>query len=87
MLDPDALRAFVNRPWAEVEAAKRDYIAARYREDPDAHVEAVWALSEHLRELRPDGPTAEERAADLEGHIAMRRAFERVAEALRNRAR
>lgn len=83
MLDRDALRAFVARPWAEIEANKREALAARYREAPEAHVEAVWALYEHLRELRPEGPSDAERAADLEAHLATRRTLDRVAQAPR----
>jgi hypothetical protein len=91
VLDPEVLRAFVSRPWAEIEERKRAALAERYRADPDAHVERVWALAEHLGELRRErgleGQIAAERAADLEAHVAMRRAFERAAEALRSRPR
>lgn len=87
MLDLDAVRAFAYRPWGEVEDAKRAYVAERYRNDPEAHVEAVWALCEHVRATLPVGVADRERAADFEAHVAMRRSLDRAAEALRTSAR
>lgn len=70
--DPEHLRAFARRPWAEIERAKREDMAEAYRRDPEAHVESVLALREHLRLVRPEWPTAEDLGRDYEDHVALK---------------
>ena len=83
--DPEHLRAFARRPWAAIEAAKRELIAARHREDPDGHAARVLALREHMRLVRPEWPTAEDRAQDLADHVALKAKIDRASRKLQHR--
>lgn len=83
--DPEHLRAFARRPWAAIEDAKREHIAARYREDPEAHVARVHALREHMRLVRPEWPTPDDRAQDLSDHIALKALIDRASRRLAHR--
>jgi len=83
--DPEHLRAFARRPWAAIEAAKREHIAARHREDPAGHAARVQALLDHVRLVRPEWPTAEDRARDLADHIALKAKIDRAAGRLQHR--
>jgi hypothetical protein len=84
-ISEDLLRNFVQRPWEAVETAKREHIAARYREDPDAHVARVHALRDHMRLVRPEWPTDDDRARDLADHIALKAKIDRASRHLRDR--
>lgn len=86
-IDREHLRAYARRPWAALEAAKRDAMAAQYRADPAAHARAVEALTVHLRAVRPDWPTQAELAADLEAHVALKHKLDRAAAVWRERVR
>ena len=84
-VDPEDLRAYARRPWGRAEDAKREFIAARWREDPDAHVRAIHALADHLRAVRPEWPTPEELARDLADHVELKRKLDRAAGRLAGR--
>lgn len=77
-LDPEHLRAYARRPWAERERAKREFVAERYRQDPAGHVASIAALREHLRQVRPEWPTPDELERDLEAHIDLKRKLDRA---------
>ena len=67
VIDPEHLRAFAQRPWADIERRKREYLAAAYRADPEAHAASIDALREHVRTMRPEWPTNADLARDLDG--------------------
>ena len=70
------VEAFLARDWDRVARAKEEYWAKRKRRLGLVEVLRVMSdLRDHARALRPDWPTPEERAKDLQTH-------ERVAEAL-----
>jgi hypothetical protein len=78
-IDAELLKAFAHRRWDLLEDAKREHIAARYRQDPAAHVASIHALRDHLRLVRPEWPTPEDLAEDFEAHVDMNRKLDRVA--------
>ena len=81
-----AVRAYVSRPWAEMEDAKKEHWAQVWREQgPSATVRAGWALWEHARRMLPDWPSTEERAADFAHHVELRAKLDRVGRALAGR--
>lgn len=79
--DPEHLRAFARRPWAEIERAKREDMAEAYRRDPEAHVDSVEALRVHLRQVRPEWPSAEDLLQDYRDHVALKTKLDRAAPA------
>ena len=85
-VDLEAIRRYAQRPWARIEASKREHWA-RQRDEHGAGsaVLAAHALWLHMRRVRPDWPTEEERAQDLADHVALQRAFERAGRGLAGR--
>ena len=81
-MDRDAIRAFAARDRAEVADAKAAWWASA---DPDVRVRAAHALWEHARRVRPDWPTADDRAADLDHHVHLKRLLDRAGRALADR--
>jgi hypothetical protein len=76
------VRAFAERPWAALEARKREHWARQFAEHgADATAGASQALWLHMRSLRPDWPSEGERREDLAHHVALKRALDRVASA------
>jgi hypothetical protein len=71
--------AFAQRPWAAIEAEKREFLARAYREDPAAHFASVCALWDHLKRTQPDWPSAEDLAKDLADLVAWKRKIDRAA--------
>ena len=81
-MDPEAVRAFVGRDWARVDALKRAYHADRARgAEPHAGFVLSQALREHARRVRPDWPTPRDRTEDLNHHVDLKRKLERAAHA------
>jgi hypothetical protein len=75
-VQPRDIRAYLDRDWKWIARAKDEYWAERKRRLGLGEVLRVMSdLREHARALRPEWPTPEERAEDLQVH-------ERVAEAL-----
>jgi hypothetical protein len=82
-MDREAIVAFVRRGWAAAEAREQDHWAREFAErGPDATLAASQALWQHMRTIRPDWPSAAERQADLDHHIALKRAIDRAARAV-----
>jgi hypothetical protein len=81
-MDRDAIRAFALRDRAEVAAAKENWWAGRGRAVALRAARALWA---HARSVRPDWPTARDRAADLAHHVALKERLDRAARAFTRR--
>lgn len=76
-MDRDALRRFARRDWATVSASKTRHWHSLKSGRPAADVLAIAdRMRNHVRQLRPGWPTAEQRLDDLRVH-------QRVGEALR----
>jgi hypothetical protein len=79
MRDPAALRAFASRDWAAAARAKdrywRDWKRAR---GPGAGILLGDELRRQVAAVRPDGPSARERAEDLATHLRVLEALGRV---------
>jgi hypothetical protein len=81
-VDPRHLRTFLQRDWEAVAALKREHWAREFAaRGPGATLEASAALWHHMRAVRPDWPTPEQRQEDLADHIALKRAIDRAARA------
>lgn len=79
-MDRDALREFAGRRWREAAALDRRYWAERHRrEGAAATIGASEVLRAHMRRLRPDWPTAADRAADFSHHVELKKLLERAA--------
>jgi hypothetical protein len=82
-MDPASIREFARRNRAEVEASKQRYWVQQYRTlGPARTVRASQALWQFVRRLRPDWPTARDRAEDLAHHIELKRRIDRTAHAV-----
>jgi hypothetical protein len=84
-MDREAIRAFARRDRASVESLKRAHHARRHREDQAAGYEAGRVLFEHARRVRPDWPTARDRAEDLAHHLEQKRLLDRTAHVVAGR--
>ena len=86
LVELEAIRAFVRRDRARVEALKRAHHAKRYREQGAgpgmALAQGLWL---HARRVRPQWPTAQDRADDLAHHIAVKARLDRAARAFSRR--
>jgi len=84
-MDPRDVQAFVKRDWAAVRAAKEAYWAREFAAKGSAATfaasEALWR---HMRLIRPDWPTDEERQEDLAHHVALKALIDRAAGAFRD---
>jgi hypothetical protein len=86
-MNAEDLRAYARRDWRAAEVRKRDHWARELAERGAlATFEASQALWEHVRCIRPDWPTPEERRADLAHHVALKRALDLAAGAFRSPA-
>jgi hypothetical protein len=82
-MDPDDLRTFARRDRSAVEQQKREYWARMYRERGGLYTMQVGhALWEYARRVRPDIPTARDRAEDLMHHVALKERLDRASRAL-----
>lgn len=70
----DDIRQFMERNWARIAAAK-DRTWATAKQTPAEDLRAADQLRRYTLSVRPDWPSADDRAADLQAHI-------RVSEAL-----
>jgi hypothetical protein len=83
-IDPRHVKGYADRPWTAVESAKQEHWARAFAEHgPEATFAASQSLWLHMRALRPEWPTDEERADDLERHLALKRALERAGNVFR----
>jgi hypothetical protein len=86
-VNPDDLRAYARRDWRGAERSKREHWAREIAlRGPLATFEASQVLWDHMRRLRPDWPSPEERRADLAHHIALKHALDLAAGAFRSTA-
>jgi hypothetical protein len=85
---PDDLRAYAQRPWHVLAALEQDHWARQLdARGPLATLEASQALWAHMRRVRPDWPTAEDRRDDSAHHVALKQAIDRAAGAFLAAAR
>lgn len=83
---PEDLRAFARRSWDLLGASKLSLQVERYRESgPNGALARAQRLRERFRRLHPEGASAASRAADLEGHVAVRELLDRAARAIPRR--
>lgn len=79
-MNPEDVRAYARRTWHAAERLKREHWAREMAErGPLATFEASLALWEHMRRLRPDWPSPDERRADLAHHVKLKHAIDRAA--------
>lgn len=82
-VDPASIQEFARRNRAEVRASKQRYWAEQYRAlGPARTIGASQALWQYVRRLRPDWPTARDRAEDLAHHVELKRKIDRAAHAV-----
>jgi hypothetical protein len=75
----DEIRAFANRDWPLVAAAKRRYWSERKRSlSPADSLRIADDLRRHMQLIRPDWPSPSERAEDLETHARVSASLRRV---------
>ncbi len=86
-VNPDDVRAYARRAWEAAEMLKREHWAREIAQrGPLATFEASQALWEHMRRLRPDWPSPDDRREDLAHHIALKSAIDAAAGAFLARA-
>jgi hypothetical protein len=86
VMDALAVRSFMRRAHGLVAESKRNYWARRFREQgAPATWRAGQALREHARCVRPDWPSEDDCAADLDHHIKLNRLLDRAAHAFSGR--
>jgi len=79
-MKPDDVRAYAARNWRAAETLKQDHWARETAErGPLVTFEASQLLWHHMRTLRPDWPSDDERRQDLADHIALKRLIDRAA--------
>ena len=79
-MDPRHLRDFLQRDWETAATRKREHWVREFQAGGSVvTLEVSAALSHHMRAVRPDWPTPEQRQADLGHHIALKRAIDRAA--------
>ena len=81
-MNDDDLRAYARRPWQQHHWARE--LASR---GPLATLEASQALWTHVRSIRPDWPTDDDRREDLAHHVDLKQALDRAAGAFLAAAR
>lgn len=82
-MDPASVREFVHRNRDEVRASRQRYWAQQYRAlGPARTIRASKVLWQFVRRLRPDWPTARDRAEDLAHHAELKRRIDRAAHAV-----
>jgi len=79
-MERENLRAYVDRAWDVAERMKQEHwareVAAR---GPLVTFDASQALWQHVRSLRPDWPSPDERREDLAHHLTLKRLIDRAA--------
>ena len=79
-MDAQDAKAYVDRGWAAAEGRKREYWAREFAQrGSGASLDASHTLWQHMRLLRPDWPSDEERRSDLAHHLGLKRLIERAA--------
>jgi hypothetical protein len=79
-VDRRDVKAFAERAWRVANALKREHWAREFAErGPAATLAASHSLWQHMRLLRPDWPSDEERREDLAHHVVLKRTLDRAA--------
>jgi hypothetical protein len=74
------LKAYAMRAWHVAAAFKQQYWAHEIaRQGSLATFEASQTLREHMRRVRPDWPSEQDRGEDLAHHLALKRAIDSAA--------
>jgi hypothetical protein len=82
-VERDDLRAYAQRAWHALTELERAHWARElFERGPLATLHASQALWAHMRRIRPDWPTPEDRQRDLAHHIALKQAIDRAARVL-----
>lgn len=85
-MNPEDVRAFVQRDWDAVAASKIAYWADRFRQEGWRPAwNAADALLVDMRRLRPDYPDDDERTLDFSAHVTLRSRLDRAADAFAGR--
>lgn len=75
----DLARGLLDRPWEELEDLEADHWRRRKEEHgPGEGLRVAEGLRAHALAVRPDWPSAEERAEDLAVHVRVARELGRV---------
>jgi len=78
-----ALGEYAARDWQIIADQDRLHWTREYRQHgPVATMRASMALWEHMRQVRPEWPTAQERQEDLDHHLLLIQIFQRAADTL-----
>lgn len=82
----DEILAFARRDWAAVERGKRQYWAARFRDEgPTAAREASTLLLQHARRVGVDLLDERARRTDSADHLTLRHRLDRTSRAFAGR--
>jgi len=82
-MDRERVRAFAIRDYEAVAREKAHYWAERIeRLGPAEGMRAAELLREHVRAVRPEWPTPDDRAADLAAHVHLCALLSRASRAL-----
>ena len=77
------LDEYAARDWWIIEHQDRLHWIREYRQHgPEATMRASMALWEHVRQVRPEWPTARDRQKDLDHHLLLKQIFQRAADTL-----
>ena len=77
------LGEYAARDWQAVASQDRLHWLRQYRQHgPEATMGASLTLWEHVRQVRPEWPTARERQEDLDHHLRLKQIFQRAANTL-----
>lgn len=77
-ITPDNARAFLSRPWAELEDLKRERWSRALRRDPTIAARASEELADFMRGVGDALQAPEARRADFESHVRLRALLERA---------
>ena len=74
------VRAYAQRAWKVTETRKQEHGAREFAgHGPQATFDASQVLWQHMRSLRPDWPSPEERREDLAHHSKLKQLIDRAA--------
>ena len=81
-MDRSDLKAYLERAWRTAEALKRVHWAREFAaRGPEATIQAAHALFQHMRLVRPDWPSADQRREDFAHHVELKQRIDRAAHA------
>lgn len=79
-MDAKDLKAYLERGWAAAEARKRAHWAGEFAaRGPEATIQAAHALWQHMRLVRPDWPSEEQRHEDFLHHVELKQRIDGAA--------